>query len=288
MVLQKFRKEGRIRLFEFLFMSNHYHLLGEDLGGCLPEFIGALNSMLSKQLNALRGFQGANFSRKPYGLLEVSGEERTAEHAVYTLNNPVAAYRVAKSRHWKGTSSLKLDYGKPRIVNKPRFGLWSRKARHASGPASQRSGRAAYANRSALPDKAELVIDRPPIMRELTDAELRQKIRDRLAQRESDVAEQRARTGRKVAGFRASERVHFLAVPGKEELFAKNPTFSADRKQVRERLKQIHAAFVSAYRAARDAFYKSPHAERGKIKFPAGTYRLRIRDRVTCVPLCVP
>lgn len=287
-VSQKYRRAGRIKLYEFMFMSNHYHLLGKDLDGCICEFVRELNVLISRELNSVRGSQDSNFSRKQFGLLEVSGEGRIFEHAVYTLNNPVAAFLTARSQHWKGTSSLKLEYGVPRIVKKPRIGMWSGKAKHAERSASQRSGRAKYAYRSVLPETAELVIDRPPILMHLSDTQLRRHIRKQLAEREADVAEQRRRAGIRVIGPRACQRVHYLAVPrNKEELFARNPTFSADRQRERQRLGRIHAAFVKAYRAARDLYYSLPPDRRHKVEFPEGTYKLRIRDGVTCVPLGV-
>jgi len=206
-VLEKYRDEGKIELYEFVFMSNHYHLLGRDLVGCLPKFVQEFNALLSAELNALRGTSDSNFSRKPYGLVQVHGDARLIEHAVYTLANPIAAYLVARARHWPGVSSLKLEYGQSVVVDKPRGGLWSGRAGHACRRASQRSKRAAYANRSVLPDQAELTLDRPPVMLHLTDSELRQHIRDRLAEREREL--ERTRRNIRVVGRRRVLSMHY-------------------------------------------------------------------------------
>lgn len=282
--LERYRDEGKIQLYEFEFMSNHYHLLGIDLVGCLPDFIRDVNALISSELNAIRGIGDSNFSRKPYGLQEVHGEARVVEHAVYTLANPVASFLVAKSRHWRGCSSLNLEYGEGVVVKKPRDGMWSGKGKHTKRRASRRSGRANFA-RSMLPDEATLTIDRPPVLMHLTDRELREHIRARLAQREDELAATRARRGLRVIGRRAAESVHYLALPKPEEMFGRNPTFSTDDKQERKRLAKIYRAFVDAYRAARDAFYGTDG--KADIGFPEGTFLLRKRFNVRCVPICV-
>ena len=50
--LEEFRNAGKLVLHEFEFMSNHYHLLGTDITGCLPDFVQQLNSLIARELNA--------------------------------------------------------------------------------------------------------------------------------------------------------------------------------------------------------------------------------------------
>ncbi len=281
-VLDKYRNEGKIELYEFVFMSNHYHLLGRDLVGCLPKFIQELNALLSAELNALRGTSDSNFSRKPYGLVQVHGDVRLIEHAVYTLANPISAFLVARAKHWPGVSSLKLEYGQSVVVDKPRGGLWSGRAAHTGRRASQRSKRAAYANRSVLPDQANLTLDRPPVMLHLSDSELRQHIRDQLAKRERELDAERTRRNIRVVGRRRVLSMHYDDGPKSEELFARNPTFSAGTDKQRAFFAGAYKAFVAAYRLARDAYYAAELSLRDKVVFPAGTYRLRVLNGVAC------
>jgi hypothetical protein len=271
-----------IEVYEFEFMSNHYHLLGRDLVGCLPEFIKELNALISCQLNALRGTSDSNFSRKPYGLIRVYGDERLIKHAVYTLANPVADFLVARSRHWPGVSSLNLEYGQTVVVDKPKFGLWSGRAAHADRRASKLSKRSAHANRSVLPDQAELVLDRPPVMLHLSDTELRQHIRELLAQRERELDAERASRKIRVVGRRRVIAMHHDTMPKPEELFGRNPTFSAETPRQRAVFAAAYRAFKAAYYIARDKYYAAKLELRDKIIFPAGTYRLRVLDGVAC------
>lgn len=69
-------------------MSNH--LLLTDLDGCLPDFVQELDSLLSRQLNAMRSFKGTNIE-KEHNLVEIHGEARHFEHAIHTLLNPLRA-----------------------------------------------------------------------------------------------------------------------------------------------------------------------------------------------------
>ncbi len=268
--LEKFRTEQQLVLHEFAFMSNHYHLLGTLLEACLPDFVRELNSLLSRELNALRGINGKNFE-PGYNLVEIVDGERLVEHAVYTGANPVAAFLVAKARHWRGVSSVGMRYGVPVVVEKPKLGLWAGKVAHAERGTSQRSGRASYAGRSKLPATAELVIDRPNVMLHLSDDELRDLIEQRLAAREAQLAEERRRRGIRVLGRKQAESVHYLALPKTEEMFARTPSVSASTAAERCELLRARAAFLRAYARARDAFQSGVR----DAVFPYGTWLMR-------------
>ena len=291
--LEKYRDAGRLALHEFEFMSNHYHILGTDRDACLPDFVRDLNSLLARELNALRGIGGKNFE-PGYGLVQIVGDERVAEHAVYTLANPVAAFLVAKSRHWRGVSSLRMKYGELIEVSKPRLGIWSGKNAHARRPKSKRSGRAGYAGRSKLPETANLVIDRPDIMPHLSDEELRAFILEGLDKRELELAEERRRRGIKVVGHpeerrrrgikvvghRRAESVQYTAIPRPEELFSRIPRVSGTHREERQALLRIHKAFLAAYAATRDAF----RGGNRDVVFPYGTWMMRRIWKARCEP----
>jgi REP element-mobilizing transposase RayT len=280
-VLERYRTAGKLSLHEFEFMSNHYHLLGTDKVGCLSDFIRDLNSLLARELNAIRGIKGTNVE-KGFNLVRIVGAERIVEHAVYTLANPVRAFLVAKARHWKGTSSVRMEYGEPVIVKKPPLGLWAGKLAHARRAASQRSKRAGYAGRSKLPGTAQLVIDRPPIMMHLGDAELRAEIRERLARREQQIAAEREKRGIRVLGWSKVVARHYLALPGKtEELFTRTPNFSASSSWERVALAVLQRKFRELYAIARDLFV----AGQRDAPFPEGTWLMRRRFNVRCVPI---
>ena len=280
-VLGQYRKDGKLSLHEFEFMSNHYHLLGTDKAGCLPDFIRAFNALLSRQLNAIRGISGTNIE-KGFNLVRIVSAERVVEHAVYTLANPVRAFLVEKARHWKGTSSLLMEYGVPVVVEKPRNGLWAGKLAHADRHASQRSKRARYAGRSKLPPTAMLVIDRPEIMPHLSDAELRAQIREALTRREREIADERKERGIRVVGWSRVVACHYLSLPNStEELFTRTPSFSASSSAERAALAALLRKFRELYRIARELFVSGKR----DTPFPEGTWLMRRRLGLPCVPI---
>lgn len=279
-VLERFRNEGMLCLHEFKFMSNHYHLLGTDMKACLSQFVQDLNSLLSRELNALRGMSGSNIE-KGFNLVRIHSAERLVGHAIYTLANPVSANLVARARHWKGTSSVRMRYGKPVVIRKPKLGLWAGKRSHAKRRASQRSKRANYAARSKLPETAELIIDRPPILPNLSDEQLRAHILKRLDGVERICEAKRQKLGIRVIGFAKAATLHFLAIPQSEEMFSLTPEFSASHVWERVALAAIRKKFLEAYYAAYELF---AGGERG-VAFPVGTWLMRRRFGVPCVPL---
>jgi len=281
-VLARYRRERKLVLHEWCFMSNHYHLLGFDIKGCIPDFVRDVNALLSRQLNALRGIEGSNIE-KGYGLVTVHTPDRLLEHAVYTLANPVSAFLVARACQWPGATSVSMEYGTPVNVARPTFGLWADAPKHPGRKASKRSKRAKYACRTKFPDVAQLVISRPNVRRELNDKQLRALVRTQLREREEAVAEQR-RAGRiALVGRKRILSAHFMAMPGSEELFARNPTFSASTTAERISLARVRQVFLDAYRVARDLFVGGYR----EAVFPAGTWLFKQRFGVACCPLPV-
>lgn len=283
-VSEKYRSSRRLELYEFVFMSNHYHILGRDLAGVLPDFVCELNSLISRQLNALRGIGGRNFE-SGYGMQIVEGGERLLEHAIYTQVNPVAAFLVTCASKWRGVSSAKMEYGEAVAVRRPTRGLWSGKALHAGRSASRRSGRAAYADRCTMPATAKLVIDRPPIRLQQSDEELRAELRIKVAERESFFESERRRRRRRVLGMRAVKQRSFLELPAKrEEMFGRRPSYSGESRPLRGTLAAARRAFLEAYAIAREAF----RAGQRDVAFPEGTWLMVRRHRVRCQPLAIP
>ena len=112
--------EGKIELHEYQFLSNHYHLLGTDVGGLLPKFMCEFNAQVSRQLNALRGIRGSNVE-KDYNLcvVDMKTGRRAFEHAVYILTNAVSAHLVERSAQWLGPNSYGLEYGEEEVLGRP-------------------------------------------------------------------------------------------------------------------------------------------------------------------------
>ncbi|MGH1340333.1 MAG: hypothetical protein ACRBN8_02185 [Nannocystales bacterium] len=276
-VSSKHREKWGMEFYEFL--STHYHIVLFDRFGRVSDFLQDFNAVVARELNALRGKGGKFFADGP-GIQTVLGDERVLEHCVYTLANAVAAGIVHKAAHWKGLNSLRMPYGKQYVISKPRIGIWSKKQQHKHRRRSQRSGRAAFADRSKMPETAVLMIDRPRIMPELSDEELRAKVREGLKKREAKIQVERA--GKPVLGMKAALRVHWSTVPTKgAELFGRQPTFSTQTREQRSRMRGLRGRFLRDYRLALARW----NAGERDVVFPAGTVRMRLRHEVLTEPI---
>ncbi len=273
--LEKYR--GRVAAHEFLWMSNHYHLVLTDLEGCLPRFMEELNSLLARALNALHGIFGTAIE-KGYNLVAVMGENKLLEHCAYTLANPCSANLVKRSHHWKGVSSRSLEYGTKIEIKRPTSGLWATQCRHTDRDASRTSKRARHGGRSKLPESVELVLTRPAIMPELSDIELRRHIRELLHERENAATRDRKNRGIQAMGWTAARRVDIRSCPQAEERFGTNPSYSADTKAARISAWQRRREFLARYYSALDRFMRGEWG----IEFPVGTWLMRVRYGVPC------
>lgn len=278
-VSSRYREKWSMEFYEFEFLSTHYHVVLFDRFGRVSDFIQDLNALIARVLNAIRGAGGKFFADGP-GIQTVLGEEKVLEHCIYTLANAVAAGIVHKTAHWKGLNSLRMSYGKRYVIAKPRIGLWSKKKMHRHRLSSQRSGRAAFADRSTTPDTAVLMLDRPRILRELSDEELRKRIRDGLTRREAKIRVERV--GKPVLGMKAARDIHWSTVPAKgEELFGRQPTFSTQTPQQRSGMKRLRRRFLRDYRLALARW----NAGERDVVFPPGTVRMRLRHNVRTEPV---
>jgi putative transposase len=276
--LDKYR--GCIDVHEFLWMSNHYHLVLTDRGGRLPRFMEELNSLLARALNALYGLQGTTIE-KGYNLVEVATNGKLVEHCVYTLANPCRANLVERCHQWHGVSSRRLEYGVGITVNRPKHGLWGGPCRHVQRAKSQASKRASYGGRSKLPEQVTLLLTRPPIMSELSDGQLRSHIRERLHERERTIVDDRRSRKLRVIGWAASSKVSVRAAPKRtEERFGRVPSYSADTNEARISAWTRRRAFLERYYDALRRFVAGEWA----IVFPAGTWLMRVRFGVACCP----
>lgn len=282
--LDKYR--GRIAMHEYLWMSNHFHLVLTDRGACLPRFMEELDSLLSRSLNALRGMTGTNIE-KGYNLVAVTGESKLIEHCVYTLANPCSAHLVVRARHWKGVSSLKLEYGVPLVVCRPGCGLWTRLVARPRGDASLDAADAASRKcrgRSKLPDTVALMIERPAVMEHLSDVELRLYIRERLDLRERELIQERRCQGRRVLGWKEVVAKDFLDMPRKpEERCRLAPSYSADTREALADAAEHRRCFLDAYYEALRSFVLGNR----EVEFPSGTWLMKSRFGVTCCPATV-
>ena len=239
------------------------------------------DSLLARSLNAMRGVNGTVFE-KEYGLVEVTEDEKGLEHAVYTLANPCEAHLVRRSKQWPGFSTLRMQYGESRAIERPKVGLWKRdevventRRRKARDPKrARRRGKS-----SVLPKRVELRLVRPPVCGQLSDGELRGEVRPRLDGRELELIEGRRERGVDVLGVKKVLAQPWYGFPGRpEDMFGTNPGVSGKNKWARIEALQRRKEFVEAYALARARFLAGVR----DVLWPFGTWLMRVRYGLAC------
>lgn len=261
-------------------MSNHYHLVLTDTEGELPDFMRDLNSLVSKALNAIRGIRGENYERRGYNAVVVGDGGRLLRHCAYTEANPCAANLVELAKHWTGVSSVSMNYGDTKTIQRPDDGLWKpskdSKARRAD------SNRAMHCGRIKCPLEASVQLHRPPCLNGLGAEKTRSEVQRMVKGLEDDAKKQRSRTGQAVLGMEVVCGFGYLSsATGKEQFFDKEPEVSGNDAGVRAVLKRNLDEFVALYRLALTEF-----RERGRAVFPEGTWWMRRCLGQTCRAYC--
>lgn len=269
--------EYGLLVHEFCFMSNHFHIVATDPDGRWSDFLQTFDSMLSRQLNALRGTSGTNFERNPpwQRICDAGG---VLAKCVYTIVNPLASDLVQRLKSWKHVNSFGLEYGETIRRKRPKCGIWKETRSKAKKGKYTSKGRLRYRGRSKAPESAEFTLVRPEIELHLSDEELRQKIRDRALEKERALIVQRKREGRSVLGWRQVALCRWDQRPGSERtMFQRRPKVTAAEPEAAFEMLAKMQAFVYAYRVTMTE-YKAG----GRPLWPYGTFRMVRRYNLPC------
>lgn len=279
-----------IKVHEVNWMSNHAHICLLDERGVLPAFTCKMNSMISKQLNALRRQRGSNIE-KGYSDITVLDDWTMASFCAYTLANPCAADLVVRAKAWKGFSSYRLEYGKTFTVERPNCGMWkderqvsqqaeiprtfgsTLRAKAGVDPSrnavSTRSGKS-----SKLPGSVEGVLTRPRILPHLNDVELRTLIRSETTRREQMAIDRRTKFKKGVLGMRGVLAKKWKDCPlSSERLFGEIPRIATRSVEKAVLYSKLISRFNQRYEDERLNFI---HIGKEKAVFPYGTWKMRV------------
>lgn len=269
-----------VLVHELTILSNHGHLVATFPRGNAPDFMELFGSLAARSLNAIIGINGSTIE-KGYSSVAVQDGTRVLEHCAYTLANPCAADLVTRARHWKGVTTAGMRYGESRTIKKPNCGIWTPMdaGSKKSGRRRRRDARCpTRRSRSVLPDTIEFVLVRPDGFPAMSDEELRAEVERRVTEREEGAEARRAEAGKRVMGMKRVKAQFWGAMPGKEDLFGREPTVSASSRWARVEALARRRGFLDAYREARRRWL----AGDADVVFPYGTWLLRRRFGVRC------
>lgn len=282
-----------IKVHDMNWMSNHAHLCLLDQRGVLPAFTCKMNSMISKQLNAIRRQRGTNIE-KGYSDITVVDDWSMASFCAYALANPCAADLVTRASAWKGLNSYGLEYGETFTVTRPNCGMWKERKKGDSAPpelpktfrpklcANKMLSDDLLGGRkmSKLPKTVQGVLTRPNILPHLNNLELRKLIRDETSRREEMAIARRKKVDKKVLGMRGVLAMKWNDLPSSyESLFQEIPRI-ATRSHVKFVIYQrLITQFNQRYQEERQKFI---HLGKDAALFPYGTWKMRVERLANC------
>lgn len=283
-------KKYKVAVHDAMWMSNHSHLAVTDVDGVYPKFMCEMNSLISRQLNALGSGEGTNIE-KGYTCTEIADDEAMLRTCAYILANPCLADLVERTSDWKGVSTFEREYGVPFVVKRPKCGMWSESPpdekcleRNSGSRSDARGGSGGWSRRrrkpSNLPEEVEGVLTRPGICLDMSNEELRGKIVARTAYKEKKASAKRKKKKKKVLGWiRAVEEIPTNKPRKRQAIFELKPLVSASAEEVLAvRLDQIRR-FRQAYR---EAWIIYVHESPERAVFPRGTWKMRTMLNARC------
>lgn len=246
-----------IQLHAYCAMSNHYHLVLTDPEGNLPEFMRWFNEFVAKSINALLGRWEAVWAPESYSAVRLTDLDAVQRGLVYVYTNPVDAGLVRRARDWPGALSL------PSHMTAP--------------PTEIRRSPGFFRKKGPVPLSALLELSLPPKLQDESDAT--QRLEQMVQERESEL-----RLKAKAQGFRFLGRKKVLRQSpwgrprNPEPRRGLDPHVACRNKWKRIETLQRLKEFLADYREARQRYLDGDT----DVRFPAGTYWLRVRLGVLC------
>ena len=241
-------------------LSSHYHglLIPRDPDH-LAEFMGFVNTNLSKEVGRLHHWSGALFADR-YHHVPVSDEEGSQIRRLkYCLANSVKEFLVDRVGQWPGVhSAAALVEGEPLV------GHWFDRtkeyaARQLRGEKDVREEQFATEER--------LEFSPLPCWAHLLEAEYRERVADLIAEIDKEGEEERQRTGKRSSGVDKILKADPHHRPEKVEKSPK-PRFHALTPAVFELMWQAWSEVIAAFR---EASARLLSGER-EVDFPEGTF----------------
>ena len=246
-----------MELHDFIFMSNHDHIVSTDPYGRRPRFIGLLHSLIARAVNTRFGDVDSLWSGRRHSAPRLIEEQDVYERCLYTLLNPVKAGLVRYAWDWEGVTSYGLAYNVPHVVRKPAF-FFS----------------------DDMPDEVTITLRRPKgVKPHLSDDELRADIRAETKSRQGDIIAKVRKTGTIMGMKRVLRQPRHATPPTREVRKGIRPNVAAKNKWAR-----IEAlAELKEFWARHEAAMRSDQAGE-EVLYPYGSYRAKLLGRPCAQP----
>jgi putative transposase len=243
-------------------MSNHWHAVVSDPEARLPEFLERAHRLIARCQNAALGRWENLWSSEKTSVVYLAAEQDVLDKMAYVIANPTAAGLVRSPDSWPGVITRRLG---ERLTFETPDHFFDEDGTHTDG------------------DETVLDFVRPAIFPQLTDDELSRKLSHAVAERVREARAAMHRAGKSFLGVAAVLRQRFDAMPAATEIRRKlNPRIAAADALVRVAATRALQHFVAQYRDAWCAWREGNR----EVRFPLGTYALRVHARAPCEELC--
>ena len=186
-----------ILLHAVIVMSNHYHLDVTDPHGLIIELERDFNAVLARVLNAKYGRFDKFWSADAPCDVALVNDDDVLDRIAYTLVNPVTAGLVRSGRLWTGLSSWGKPFGSTMTFAKPK---------------------AFFAEDNVLlPDQVDIVLVRPNIHPNSSDAELDARLLENVHRREHAIQYELRGQNRRFLGMQRVLAQHHDDTPVSQE-----------------------------------------------------------------------
>ncbi len=246
----------------FCIMSNHLHIVLTDPHCELPQFMGSVNKLIAKAMNASLGRFENFWASESYSSVRLETEEDIIDKMLYVLSNPVESELVDKASKWPGLIST------PRQMN--------------AAPLECPMPPVFFRAEGDMPKSVKLHVVPPPGFEGRRGQKLATELSKLLKSKEREVRKKVSREGKSFLGRSAVlSQSPFDRPESFEPRFGLNPRVACRDKWRRIEALQRLKSFLDAYREAWEAF-KSGDRE---VCFPTGTYWMRRHAGMPCIPM---
>jgi len=239
-------------------LSNHYHAVVSDPFGCLPEFLERLHRLIAKAQNASLGRWENLWSSDKPSVVRLCTDDDIVQKMAYTLANPTTAGLVRSPHEWPGLITRRL--GESRPVEMPDV---------------------FFDDDGDLPHEVTLEFVRPDVFPELDTASVNRLLFEAVAGYVRRARDRMRAAGKPFLGAKGILRLAFSAMPRTPAPRRNpNPHLACRSTYIRVRALTQLRQFRQRYREAWLAW----RSGRRNVRFPAGTYALRVRHGAACEP----
>jgi REP element-mobilizing transposase RayT len=269
-------KKHGVSVHAFCVLSDHLHLVVTDHEAELPRFMHWFSEFTAKCLNAYYGqrecFWAAN---SKYNAVRLEAREDVLDKIVYTMTNPVHSRLTPTGAEWPGAKSVPADLRGADGRRQTKRGKWLKPSFHARRPDF-------FSAKGDLPAEVSGWITKPAAFADLNLGAYEALLARTLREREKTVsAALIAEYGKRGAflGAKKAARVDPQSSPTTpREESAIIPTIAAKDCELRIAAIARRREFLRAYQDALVEYRAGEH----QVKFPAGTYAMRVLFDVRC------